>query len=90
MQEMWSLVGPAEAFITYHREWHNNDKVRVAEWSRITCAEGQDTTEEQITLTRHVFFMLPLDAPSWFTRAIGKPFSLQQPSAVCVSLIQTD
>eukprot|EP00884_Botryococcus_braunii_P009602 jgi/Botrbrau1/18643/Bobra.0367s0079.1 len=69
--EMWSMVGSADAFATYHREWHHNEKVRVAEWSRITRTEGDDNSEEHITLTRHVFFMLPIDAPSWFTRAIG-------------------
>jgi hypothetical protein len=73
LQEMWSLVGPPDAFIAYHREWHHNDKIKVADWSRIEGDEDKDS-QADTTLTRHVYFMLPLDAPSWFRKAIGEPF----------------
>jgi hypothetical protein len=72
LQEMWSLVGPPEAFIAYHREWHHNDKIKVADWSRIEGDEDKGS-QADTTLSRHVYFMLPLDAPSWFRKAIGEP-----------------
>ena len=66
LQEFCDLFAQKELFIDFHIWNHRNERVSCGDWS--VCADG--------SWQRDVSFLMPLEAPAWLKKAVGKPQEL--------------